>query len=154
MHSVALNCNITDKYASTCTCISYKEFVTFKFHYEKFTVTENNFRFTSIFRTTLIPRPPPPNAALKITGRPCFRQKSMASSDVVTGPGVPGTTATPQTDKHEHYFLIMLRKAEALGGVLVNVSATDITYKINVPYFPSAEQNILRKDRLYSYGIL
>ncbi|KYN11296.1 hypothetical protein ALC57_16507, partial [Trachymyrmex cornetzi] len=42
-----------------------------------------------------IPRPPPPYAALKITGRPCFMQNSIASSELVTGPSVPGTMGTP-----------------------------------------------------------
>ncbi|KYN04313.1 hypothetical protein ALC62_05079 [Cyphomyrmex costatus] len=42
-----------------------------------------------------IPRPPPPYAALKITGRPCFMQNSIASSELVTGPSVPGTIGTP-----------------------------------------------------------
>jgi len=55
----------------------------------------NNSCTSSIFRTTLIPRPPPPYAALNMTGRPYLRQNSMASSVVVTGPGVPGTTGTP-----------------------------------------------------------
>lgn len=52
-------------------------------------------RLASILRTTLMPLPPPPYAALKITGIPCFRQKSFASSSIEIGPGVPGTTATP-----------------------------------------------------------
>ncbi|KYM84478.1 hypothetical protein ALC53_05264 [Atta colombica] len=42
-----------------------------------------------------IPRPPPPYAALKIIGRPCFIQNSIASSELVTGPSVPGTIGTP-----------------------------------------------------------
>lgn len=42
-----------------------------------------------------MPRPPPPNAALNITGRPCCLQKSTASSVVLIGPGVPGTMGTP-----------------------------------------------------------
>jgi len=41
-----------------------------------------------------IPRPPPPYAALKITGSPCFIQNSNASSELVTGPSVPGTIGT------------------------------------------------------------
>lgn len=43
----------------------------------------------------VVPRPPPPYAALKITGRPCLLQNSTASSALVTGPSVPGTIGTP-----------------------------------------------------------
>jgi hypothetical protein len=49
---------------------------------------------------------------LNITGRPCLRQNSIASSGVVTGPGVPGTTATPQTNTQQHYFQIMQLQRE------------------------------------------
>lgn len=44
--------------------------------------------------TTLIPLPPPPNAALMITGYPYFSTNDTASSTLPTGPGVPGTTGT------------------------------------------------------------
>mmetsp|Transcript_11200 Transcript_11200/g.35660 ORF Transcript_11200/g.35660 Transcript_11200/m.35660 type:complete len:206 (+) Transcript_11200:1648-2265(+) len=46
-------------------------------------------------RTTRIPRPPPPIAALMITGYPASRAKALASSTVRTGPSDPGTTGTP-----------------------------------------------------------
>ena len=52
-------------------------------------------KFTSIFLTFLIPRPPPPYAALKITGRPFCLTNASASSLLLTGPSVPGTTPTP-----------------------------------------------------------
>ena len=42
-----------------------------------------------------MPLPPPPYAALNITGKPCCSQKRMASSADFTGPSVPGTTCTP-----------------------------------------------------------
>ncbi|KAH3672384.1 hypothetical protein WICMUC_004220 [Wickerhamomyces mucosus] len=45
--------------------------------------------------TTLIPRPPPPKAALIMTGNPYFSTKACASSTLSIGPGVPGTVGTP-----------------------------------------------------------
>ena len=51
---------------------------------------------TSILLTFLMPRPPPPYAALKMTGVPYCSQNAYASSADLTGPGVPGTTCTPK----------------------------------------------------------
>eukprot|EP00732_Lithocolla_globosa_P000985 Lithocolla_globosa_v1_NODE_407_length_4133_cov_91.104463.p6 type:complete len:118 gc:universal NODE_407_length_4133_cov_91.104463:3346-3699(+) len=48
----------------------------------------------SMFSTILIPRPPPPKAALINTGKPLFLQNSVASLAEDTGPGVPGTMGT------------------------------------------------------------
>ena len=45
-------------------------------------------------RMTRMPRPPPPNAALRMTGRPCVRANACTSSSVLTGPSEPGTTGT------------------------------------------------------------
>src|SRR6185312_1519339 len=45
--------------------------------------------------TTRIPRPPPPNAALMIRGKPIFSAARRASSGSLTGSGVPGTIGTP-----------------------------------------------------------
>ncbi len=44
---------------------------------------------------TRMPFPPPPAAALMITGNPISRAKPNASSESSTGPGVPGTMGTP-----------------------------------------------------------
>ena len=44
---------------------------------------------------TRIPFPPPPAAALMITGKPISRAKPRATSTSSTGPGVPGTIGTP-----------------------------------------------------------
>jgi hypothetical protein len=44
---------------------------------------------------TRIPFPPPPAAALMMTGKPIWRANSSASSTSSTGPGVPGTIGTP-----------------------------------------------------------
>jgi len=45
--------------------------------------------------TTLIPRPPPPIAALMIIGNPWSSTNSFADAKVETGPSLPGTTGTP-----------------------------------------------------------
>lgn len=50
---------------------------------------------TSILSTLLIPRPPPPKAALKMMGNPWSLANCSASSTLATGPGVPGTTRIP-----------------------------------------------------------
>ncbi len=47
---------------------------------------------SSASSATRIPFPPPPAAALMITGNPIFFAKPSASSTSSTGPGVPGTT--------------------------------------------------------------
>ena len=49
---------------------------------------------SSASRATRIPFPPPPAAALMITGKPIFSAKASASSTSSTGPGEPGTTGT------------------------------------------------------------
>ena len=45
-------------------------------------------------RTTLMPRPPPPKAALIIMGKPYSSVNAFTSSNFSTGPSVPGTTGT------------------------------------------------------------
>ena len=45
---------------------------------------------------TRIPLPPPPAAALMITGKPICSAKTCASSESSTGPGDPGTIGTLQ----------------------------------------------------------
>ena len=61
-----------------------------------------------MFITRLIPRPPPPYAALNITGNPCVSQNFLASSRDSTGPGVPGTTCTPATQNFTLFWLCEL----------------------------------------------
>ena len=46
-------------------------------------------------RTILIPRPPPPKAALIATGNPCLATKSFTSLAPVTGFMVPGARGAP-----------------------------------------------------------
>lgn len=46
-------------------------------------------------RTTRMPRPPPPIAALSITGYPASAANALAASTPGTGSDVPGTTFTP-----------------------------------------------------------
>ena len=46
-------------------------------------------------RATFSPRPPPPNAALMATGRPCSSAKATTSSASLTGSLVPGTSGAP-----------------------------------------------------------
>ena len=46
-------------------------------------------------RATFSPRPPPPNAALMATGRPCSSAKATTSSASSTGSLVPGTSGAP-----------------------------------------------------------
>ena len=50
---------------------------------------------SSSFVTTLIPRPPPPNAALIIKGKPIFRPHFKASAGLDTALGVAGKVGTP-----------------------------------------------------------
>lgn len=45
--------------------------------------------------TTRMPRPPPPNAALTMIGKPIFFAASQASSASLTGSSSPGITGTP-----------------------------------------------------------
>lgn len=98
-----------------------------------------------------LPRPPPPYAALKITGSPCFMQNSIASSEVVTGPSVPGTMGTPASiaaclaatyrlDIHT----ILLTSGSRIFGEL-RVFAKSMIWNvgestIKIPYLPFAEQ--------------
>ena len=50
---------------------------------------------SSGFSTTRMPRPPPPNAALTISGKPICAGDLAACGGSVTGSSVPGTTGTP-----------------------------------------------------------
>src|SRR5699024_8618244 len=50
---------------------------------------------SSACRTTLIPRPPPPWAALIAIGSPCSRTKRSTSAASSTGCSVPGTRGAP-----------------------------------------------------------
>jgi hypothetical protein len=50
---------------------------------------------SSWFRTTRIPRPPPPMAALMMTGKPTSLTNPAASSYFSMAPSVPGTVGTP-----------------------------------------------------------
>ena len=50
---------------------------------------------SSSFVTTRIPRPPPPNAALIIKGKPIFRPHFKASAGLDTALGVAGKVGTP-----------------------------------------------------------
>ena len=61
-------------------------------------VTERCPRFLAgLFQlaTTRMPRPPPPNAALMMIGKPIFFAASQASSPSLTGSSSPGITGTP-----------------------------------------------------------
>ncbi len=49
---------------------------------------------SSGLRTTCMPLPPPPNAALTMRGNP-MRSASAGARSRVTGSGVPGTMGTP-----------------------------------------------------------
>ena len=48
-------------------------------------------------RTTFMPRPPPPAAALSMTGKPMSRAKRRASSSEPTPPSEPGTVGMPSS---------------------------------------------------------
>ncbi|RNA12589.1 hypothetical protein BpHYR1_009074 [Brachionus plicatilis] len=48
-----------------------------------------------MLRTTLMPRPPPPCAALKIMGSPCSWANFFASATSLIGLAVPGMTLRP-----------------------------------------------------------
>ena len=50
---------------------------------------------SSLLRTTLSPRPPPPNAALIAIGIPCSSANATTSSASLTGSLVPGTNGAP-----------------------------------------------------------
>lgn len=50
---------------------------------------------TSGRMTFLMPLPPPPKAALKITGKPYLSANTLASLKSLIGSGVPGTHLTP-----------------------------------------------------------
>ena len=68
--------------------------------------------------TRRIPRPPPPKAALNITGSPYASQNCFASSNDSTGPAVPGTTVTPVTEINTLlliYITICLQCFDAVG---------------------------------------
>ena len=49
----------------------------------------------SLLRTTLIPLPPPPMAALRMTGKPADSANAMASAAVSVAFSLPGMTGTP-----------------------------------------------------------
>lgn len=53
---------------------------------------------TSYSLTTLMPRPPPPYAALKMMGKPYVSANACASCRLAMGASVPGTTGTPETE--------------------------------------------------------
>lgn len=52
-------------------------------------------KLTSYSLTTLMPRPPPPYAALKMMGKPYVWANACASFMLAMGESVPGTTGTP-----------------------------------------------------------
>ncbi len=59
------------------------------------TAESNSSGISSMVRATFNPRPPPPNAALMATGRPCSSAKATTSSASFTGSLVPGTSGAP-----------------------------------------------------------
>ena len=63
---------------------------------------------------TRMPRPPPPAAALMITGKPIPRASSSAVSTSGITPSLPGTTGSPAS--------FMVRRATALSPILRIIS--------------------------------
>ena len=66
-------------------------------------------------RTTRIPRPPPPAAALSISGNPASATKACASSALRAGCSMPGTTGTPARRAISLAFSLLPRSRIACG---------------------------------------
>lgn len=106
---------------------------------------------TSIDLTILMPRPPPPYAALKMTGSPYCSQKCLASSILATGPSDPGTTCTP-TESENHMSKTrlhacnesMLTISQLHFPSVGKVSQTDQIYEILFIAFYSILSLVLR----------
>jgi len=77
--------------------------------------------------TTFSPRPPPPNAALIATGRPCLAANASTSSAPLTGPSVPGASGAPTAVAIRRAATLSPSASIAAGGGPIQVSPASIT---------------------------
>ncbi len=82
-------------------------------------------------RTTLSPRPPPPNAALIAIGRPCRATNASTSSGPLTGPSVPGAIGAPTRLAIARAATLSPRASMAAGGGPIQVSPAPVTARAN-----------------------
>ncbi len=69
-----------------------------------------------------MPLPPPPPAALSITGKPMSAAKLRASSKLAKGLSVPGTTGTPAAIMFRRACVFSPMASMALAGGPMKVS--------------------------------
>ncbi len=81
--------------------------------------------------TTLIPRPPPPNAALIVTGQPSDSPKAMTSEGSAMGSFRPGTLATPARVAASRALILLPMVSMALAGGPMNVAPAAVTARAN-----------------------
>ena len=84
-----------------------------------------------------MPLPPPPPAALSITGKPIFWAKTFASSESTKGAALPGTTGTPA--------LIMLVRAWVFSPI-ASIALAGGPMKV-MPALSQARTNFAFSDR-------
>ena len=82
-------------------------------------------------RTTLMPRPPPPKAALIAMGRPCWSAKSRTSWAEETGSAVPGTWGAFTFSAMCRAATLSPSWAIAAGGGPIHVRPASITAAAN-----------------------
>jgi hypothetical protein len=66
--------------------------------------------------TTRMPRPPPPMAAFRITGRPASFAKATACSEEVSASSVPGTTGTPHSNANARALVLSPNACHGIGS--------------------------------------
>ena len=86
---------------------------------------------SSRVRATLMPRPPPPKAALMATGRPNLSTKSRISSADSTGSAVPGTCGAPTFSAMWRAWTLSPRAEMASGEGPIQVMPASITLAAN-----------------------
>jgi hypothetical protein len=84
--------------------------------------------------TTLIPRPPPPNAALIATGQPLDSPKAITSAGSAIGSFRPGTLATPARAAASRALILSPIVSMALGGGPMKVAPAAATARANAAF--------------------
>ena len=89
--------------------------------------TRTSRRSRSTSRATFRPRPPPPNAALMATGRPCSATNAWISSTPCTGSGVPATRGAPARCAMCRALTLSPSDSIAAGGGPIQTSPASMT---------------------------
>jgi hypothetical protein len=74
-----------------------------------------------------MPRPPPPNAALMMMGRPCCSAKASTSLASFTGSGVPTTSGAPTLQRDLARLHLVAQRAMVAGRGPIQARPASIT---------------------------